>query len=118
MPRPPTSLLLFAPGTTKGLLTMFLLLLTTSPVMHAVQQQHHNQILQFRDTNYSSPTITNVTYISSKSYDAKGMAPLYKIANQILGLFIGDNVIPEGKNRYLLIVVFFWIKQRQNSKNG
>lgn len=104
MRRPPTPLL-FAPVTTKGLLTTFLLLLTTSPVMNAVQQQHHNQILKFRDTNYSSQTITNVTYISSQSYDAKGMAPLYKIANQVLGLFIGDNVIPEGKRANALIII-------------
>lgn len=62
--------------------------------MNAVN--HHNQIIQFRDTNYSPSSTNNVTYISSQSYNAKGMAPLYKIANQILSLFIGDKILPEG----------------------
>lgn len=53
--------------------------------------------LEFRDANYTVWAKDNVSYISSTSFHAKGMAPLYKIANQVLHLFVGENAIPEGK---------------------
>lgn len=56
-----------------------------------------DKVLQFRDANYTVWTSGNVSYISSTSYSAKGMAPLYKIANEVLRHFIGDVVIPDGK---------------------
>lgn len=39
----------------------------------------------------------NVTYISSTSYHAKGMGPLYKSTNQVLHAFIGKEAIPDGE---------------------
>lgn len=54
-------------------------------------------MLLFRDANYSSWEHENVTYRSSTGYNAKGMAPLYKIANQVISLFVGKTVLPEGE---------------------
>lgn len=54
------------------------------------------RILEFRETNFSTLN-QNVTYKSSKANEPKGMAPLYKITNQILDLFLGDEPIAEGK---------------------
>lgn len=53
--------------------------------------------LVFRNASFSSVAPSNVTYRSSTGYNAKGMAPLYKIANQVIGLFVGKTVLPDGK---------------------
>lgn len=58
--------------------------------------------LEFRDANYTVWARSNVSYISSTSYHAKGMAPLYKITNQVLQMFVGENAIPEGKFFFIL----------------
>lgn len=53
------------------------------------------QILRFRAANFSTLNRT-IKYNSTTLNDPKGMAPLYKISNQILDLFLGDDAIPEG----------------------
>lgn len=60
--------------------------------------------LVFRDANFSSWKHENVTYQSSTGYNAKGMAPLYKIANQVISLFVGKTVLPDGKFGYMISV--------------
>ena len=55
-----------------------------------------NRILEFREINFSTPN-QDVHYNSTTSNDPKGMQPLYKIANQLLDFFLGDDVIPAGK---------------------
>ena len=57
------------------------------------EQANKTHQLVYRDYVYDK----NVTYISSTSYNPKGMGPLYKIANQVLSLFIGRDAIPDGK---------------------
>lgn len=52
-------------------------------------------ILNLKETNYIQWN-TNDSYISSTSYHAKGMAPVYVISNQIIGIFMGRDVIPAG----------------------
>lgn len=54
-------------------------------------------LLVFRDANYSGWEHENVTYRSSTGYNAKGMAPLYKIANQVISVFVGKTVLPDGE---------------------
>lgn len=53
-------------------------------------------ILDLKETNYSTWN-SNVTYISSTSYHARGMGPVYIIANRIIDIFMGQDVIPEGE---------------------
>lgn len=53
-------------------------------------------ILEFRETNYTKLQ-QNVTYKSTKSFDIKGMQPLYNITNMVLDFFLGDEPIAEGK---------------------
>lgn len=48
----------------------------------------------------------NVTYISSTSYHAKGMGPLYKSTNQVLHAFIGKDAIPDGKIFFFYYIFF------------
>lgn len=54
-----------------------------------------------RTITYSTLTYTtwpqNVTYHSSTKYNSRGMAPIYKIIDEVLKLFIGTKAIPEGK---------------------
>lgn len=54
-------------------------------------------ILNLATTNYTTWNTTNINYGSSTAYNAKGMGPLYKIANQVLNIFVGDEILPEGK---------------------
>lgn len=53
-------------------------------------------ILNLKQTNYTQWN-NNVTYISSTSYHAKGMGPVYVISNQIIGIFMGRDAIPKGE---------------------
>lgn len=53
-------------------------------------------ILELKETTYTQWT-NNVTYISSTSYHAKGMGPVYVISNRIIDIFMGRNVIPDGE---------------------
>lgn len=53
------------------------------------------EVLRFREANYTTLNRT-IKYNSTTMNDPKGMAPLYKISNQILDLFLGEDAIPEG----------------------
>lgn len=64
-------------------------------------------ILDFKETSYTQWN-NNVSYISSTSYHAKGMGPVYAISNQIIGLFMGKNVIPDGEWKIYFVVVIIW----------
>lgn len=71
---------------------------TTENVNDAEQSQ--NRILQFREANFSTWN-EKIKYNSTTLNDPKGMAPLYKISNQILDWFLGEDAIPDGKYKYL-----------------
>ncbi|KAG4077541.1 hypothetical protein HA402_002968 [Bradysia odoriphaga] len=71
------------------------LLLTVTAVLIHTPSTSAEAILDLKETNYTQWN-TNVTYISSTSYHAKGMAPVYVISNQIISLFMGRDVIPDG----------------------
>ncbi|XP_037044622.1 prominin-like protein isoform X5 [Bradysia coprophila] len=71
------------------------LLLTVAAVLIHTPSTSAEAILDLKETNYIQWN-NNVTYISSTSYHAKGMAPVYVISNQIISLFMGRDVIPDG----------------------
>lgn len=80
--------------------TVVVLLLLVTPIVLAktsIRSDSSSSIIQFRDAEFSAWKHDNVTYLSSSGYNAMGMAPLYRIANQIIGLFVGEAVLPEGK---------------------
>lgn len=63
------------------------------------QEQHHHQqrILLIENTKYSIWS-QNMTYMSSTSYNAMGMTPLFNLTNMIIDLFVdNDEPIPPGK---------------------
>lgn len=72
------------------------LLLTVTTALVYTPSTSAEAILDLKETNYTNWN-TNVTYISSTSYHAKGMAPVYAISNQIIGIFMGRDVIPDGE---------------------
>lgn len=79
---------------------MAMLLLMTPSVLAktAVQASAISPgLIQFRDAQFSEWKSGNVTYLSSTAYNAMGMAPLYRIANQVIELFVGEAVLPDGK---------------------
>lgn len=76
------------------------MVMLVTPVVLAktsIKSDSSSTVIQFRDAEFSEWMHDNVTYLSSTGYNAMGMAPLYRIANQIIGLFIGEAVLPEGK---------------------
>lgn len=79
------------------LLCCTMLSMAVDPAPVAAVKKVGERQLEFRDANYTVWAKENVAYISSTSYHAKGMAPLYKIANQVLQMFVGENAIPEGR---------------------
>lgn len=76
--------------------SILVLIFTLTLVQSSLANKNDNKILQFSDTTFSTYD-KNVTYISSTGYDAKGMAPLYDIAYNVLRLFYDDEPIPPGK---------------------
>lgn len=68
---------------------------TSQSIIDVKQMEDGTQILRFRAANFSTLNRL-VKYNSTTMNDPKGMAPLYKISNQILDLFLGDDAIPEG----------------------
>lgn len=54
------------------------------------------KVLNIQRTNYTN-WIQNVTYVSSVSYSAKGMQPLYGVANGILKVLVGKTLLPDGE---------------------
>lgn len=75
-------------------------LATSQSIIDVDQLDDGTEILRFRVANYSSFNRT-IKYNSTTMNDPKGMAPLYKISNQILDMFLGDDVIPEGLYTFL-----------------
>ncbi|XP_012156730.1 prominin-like protein isoform X1 [Ceratitis capitata] len=55
--------------------------------------------LNLKPTNYAEWN-ENVTYVSSTSYNARGMQPLYEITHKIIWFFTGKDPLPEG---YLVV---------------
>lgn len=74
----------------------FIVLLTVIVALIYTPSTLADPHLNLKETNYT-PWNNNVTYISSTSYHAKGMGPVYVISNQIIDLFMGRDVIPEGE---------------------
>lgn len=63
------------------------------------QEQHHHQqkVLVIENTKYSIWS-QNMTYMSSTSYNAMGMTPLFNLTNKIIDFFVDkDEPIPPGK---------------------
>lgn len=58
------------------------------------------KVLNIQRTNYTNWT-QNVTYVSSTSYSAKGMQPLYNVANGILKILVGKTLLPDGKSNII-----------------
>lgn len=52
--------------------------------------------LNLKPTNYAEWN-ENVTYVSSTSYNARGMQPLYEITHKIIWFFTGKDPLPEGE---------------------
>lgn len=53
-------------------------------------------VLNFQDLNFT-PWNETVSYVSSDSYNARGMAPLYQSVNDIIKVFLGKDPIAPGK---------------------
>lgn len=68
---------------------------TSQSIIDVDQLDDGTQILRFRVANFSTLSRT-IKYNSTTMNDPKGMAPLYKISNQILDVFLCDDAIPEG----------------------
>ncbi|XP_055619543.1 prominin-like protein isoform X3 [Toxorhynchites rutilus septentrionalis] len=56
-------------------------------------------ILKIHTTEFSNIS-ERPHFVSSTSYNARGMAPLYNLTNQVIKLFVDSNPVPEG---YLLV---------------
>lgn len=78
---------------------------TSQSIIDVDQLDDGTQILRFRVANFSTLSRT-IKYNSTTMNDPKGMAPLYKISNQILDVFLGDDAIPEGFYIFLCNNVF------------
>ncbi|XP_037906561.1 prominin-like protein isoform X5 [Hermetia illucens] len=52
-------------------------------------------VLNFQDLNFT-PWNETVSYVSSDSYNARGMAPLYQSVNDIIKVFLGKDPIAPG----------------------
>lgn len=76
-----------------GLLLIFILILN----LNQIQNIESKRILEFRDVKFSPSDQQDVQYVSSTSYIARGMYPFYKLTNQILDIYIGEDAIPDGK---------------------
>lgn len=68
---------------------------TSQSIIDVDQLDDGTQILRFRAANFSTLNRT-IKYNSTTMNDPKGMLPLYKISNQILDVFLGEDAIPEG----------------------
>lgn len=68
---------------------------TSQSIIDVDQSDGATRILRFREANFTALNRTS-KYNSTTMNDPKGMAPLYKISNQILDFFLGDDAIPEG----------------------
>ncbi|XP_058121237.1 prominin-like protein isoform X2 [Anopheles coustani] len=53
-------------------------------------------ILKIRSTDFSRFNESSAEFVSSRSYNARGMAPLYEITNHVINLFVDEYPIPEG----------------------
>uniref|UniRef100_A0AAG5DE06 Prominin-like protein n=1 Tax=Anopheles atroparvus TaxID=41427 RepID=A0AAG5DE06_ANOAO len=53
-------------------------------------------ILKIRSTEFTRFNESSVEFVSSTSYNARGMAPLYDITNHVINVFVDENPIPEG----------------------
>lgn len=73
-----------------------IVLLTVTVSLICTPSTSAEQILDLKETNYTQWN-NNVTYISSTSYHAKGMGPVYVISNRIIDLFMGKDPIPDGE---------------------
>lgn len=76
----------------RQLLGVILLLILPSASVVVVQAE---PILKTRTTEFTRFNDV-VEYLSSTSYNARGMAPLYEITNQVIDLFVDENPIPDG----------------------
>lgn len=77
---------------------------TSQSIIDVDQLDDGTEVLRFRAANFSTFNRT-IKYNSTTLNDPKGMAPLYKISNQILDLFLGEDAIPEGM---LCTIVFMF----------
>lgn len=73
-----------------------IVLLTVTVALTYTPSTSAELILDLKETTYTQWN-NNVTYISSTSYHAKGMGPVYVISNYIIDLFMGKDVIPDGE---------------------
>lgn len=73
-----------------------IVLLTVTVALTYTPSTSAELILDLKETSYTQWN-NNVTYISSTSYHAKGMGPVYVISNHIIDLFMGKDVIPDGE---------------------
>lgn len=53
-------------------------------------------ILKIRSTDFTRFNESSVEFVSSTSYNARGMAPLYEITNHVINLFVDETPIPDG----------------------
>lgn len=53
-------------------------------------------ILKIRSTDFTRFNESRVEFVSSTSYNARGMAPLYEITNHVINLFVDETPIPDG----------------------
>lgn len=56
-------------------------------------------ILKIRSTDFTRFNESSVEFVSSTSYNARGMAPLYEITNHVINLFVDETPIPESGGR-------------------
>lgn len=73
-----------------------ILLVTATVALTYAPSASAEPILELKETKYTQWN-NNVTYISSTSYHAKGMGPVYAISNLIIDLFMGKEPIPDGE---------------------
>lgn len=59
------------------------------------------KLLNIQKVQYSTWNRSDTYLVSSTTYNARGMAPLYNITNMVIDLFVDDDEpIPRGKCRY------------------
>lgn len=73
-----------------------IVLLTVTVALTYTPSTSAERILDLKETSYTQWN-NNVSYISSTSYHAKGMGPVYVISNHIIDIFMGKDVIPDGE---------------------
>ncbi|XP_052893942.1 prominin-like protein isoform X1 [Anopheles moucheti] len=76
----------------RQMLGVILLLILPSALVVVV---HAEPILKIRTTEFTRYNEV-IEYQSSKSYNPRGMAPLYEITNHIIDLFVDEYPIPDG----------------------